>query len=55
MHLFAACMKSVCKRALNDATVLGGEGQGFCDNSYKAILVNCATMGGGGQKLSKFE
>ena len=55
MHLFAACMKSVCKRALNDVTVLGGGGQGFCDNSYKALLVKFATMSGGGQKLSEFE
>ena len=34
-----------------DVTVLGGGGQGFRDNSTKALVITHATMGDGGSKI----
>ena len=39
--------------SINDVTVLGGWGQGFCDDSAKTLEIKYVTMGAGGQKLSK--
>ena len=41
--------------SINDVTVFGGGGQGFCDGSTKALVIKSVTMGegAGGQKLSK--
>ena len=37
--------------SINDVTALGGGGgQGSCDNSTKALVIKCMTMGGGGVK-----
>ena len=47
---FVCCKGS----SINDVTVLGGGGRGFCDNSTKALVIKPVTMGGGGgQKLFK--
>jgi hypothetical protein len=37
--------------SIND--VMGGGGQGLCDNSIKASVIKSATMWGEGQKRSK--
>ena len=34
--------------SINDVTVLGGGGQGFCDNSSKSLVIKRVTIGGGG-------
>ena len=36
---------------INNITVLGGGGQGFCDNITKALVIKCLTIGGGGSKM----
>jgi hypothetical protein len=37
--------------SINDVTALGGRGyKGFCDESTKALVIKCVTMGGGGVK-----
>jgi hypothetical protein len=42
---------SVLGWSINDVTALGGRRyQGFCDNSTKASLLNCMTIGGGSIK-----
>ena len=35
---------------MNDIMVLGGGGNGFCDVSIKAIILESVTMEGGDQK-----
>ena len=36
----------------NDVTDLGGEGgQGLCNDSTKALVIKCMTMGRGGSKI----
>ena len=39
--------------SIYDVTVIGGGGQGFCDNSTKTLVIKRVTIGGGGQKLFK--
>ena len=38
---------------MNDVTVLGGRGQGFCDDNAKALLKRVTMGGGGGSKIVK--
>ena len=38
---------------MNDVTVIGGGGHGFCDDSAKALVKKRLTMGEAGQKLFK--
>ena len=38
---------------INDVTVLGGGGLGFCDDSTKDFVIKLVTMGEGGQKNFK--
>ena len=37
--------------SINDVTVLGGWGQGFCDDSTKASVIKRVTIGEGGSKI----
>ena len=39
--------------SINDLTVSGGGGQGFCDDSTTAIVTKAVMMGRRGQELSK--
>jgi hypothetical protein len=38
--------------SINDVTVIGGGGEGFCNNSIKALVIKSVTMRGGGQIMS---
>ena len=37
----------------NDVTVLGGEGQGFCDDTSKALVIKSVMRGRTGKRKSK--
>ena len=41
--------------SINDVTVLGGWGQGFCDDSTKASVIKRVTIGEGGSKIVQID
>ena len=50
---FAAFLFLTMVSSINDVTVLGGRGQGFCDDSTKAFTIKLVTMGGGSEIVPK--